>query len=47
MIKTKAKERNMSVKDYVYSNNISEIEKQYDTRFVRSMFWTKYKDYLV
>lgn len=47
MIKEKAKELNMSCKDYIYSNHITEVEKIYNSRIVRSIYWLKYEDYLI
>ena len=46
MIKEKANERNMNCKDYIYSNYVNEVEKKFNSRIVRSMFWLKYEDYL-
>ena len=47
MIKEKAKELNMTCKDYIYSNYIIEVEKKFNSKIVRSIFWLKYDDYLV
>ena len=47
MIKERAKELNMSCKDYIYSNFITEVEEKYNTKIVRSIYWLKYEDYLV
>ena len=47
MIKEKAKELNMSCKDYIYSNHITEVEKKYNSKIVRSIYWLKYEDYLI
>ena len=47
MIKEKAKERNMSCKDYIYSDYVKEVENKFNSKIVRSMFWLKYEDYLV
>ena len=47
MIKEKAKELNMTCKDYIYSNYIIEVEKKFNSKIVRSIFWLKYEDYLV
>ena len=47
MIKERAKELNMSCKDYIYSSYISEVEKKYNSKIVRSIYWLKYEDYLV
>lgn len=47
MIKERAKELNMSCKDYIYSQYIEEVEKKYNNKIVRSIFWLKYADYLV
>lgn len=47
MIKERAKELSMTCKDYVYSQYIEEVEKKYNSKVVRSIFWLKYEDYLV
>ena len=47
MIKERAKELGMSCRDYIYSNHIEDVEKKYNNKVVRSMFWLKYADYLV
>ena len=47
MIKEKAKELNMTCKDYIYSNHIVEVENKFNSKIVRSIFWLKYEDYLV
>ena len=47
MIKERAKELNISCKDYIYSNYIEEVEKRYNSKIVRSIFYLKYEDYLV
>ena len=47
MIKEKAKELNMTCKDYIYSNYIIEVEKKFNSKIIRSIFWLKYEDYLV
>ena len=47
MIKERAKELGMSCRDYIYSNHIEEVEKKYNNKVVRSIFWLKYADYLV
>ena len=47
MIKERAKELGMSCKDYIYSNYIEEVEKKFNNKIVRSIFWLKYEDYLV
>ena len=47
MIKERAKELNMSCKDYIYSQYIVEVEKKYNSKIVRSIFCLKYADYLV
>ena len=33
--------------DYIFSDNISEVEKQFDFNMVRSVYVEKYKEYLV
>lgn len=47
MIKERAKELSLSCKDYIYSNYIEEVEKKFNSKIVRSIFWLKYEDYLV
>ena len=47
MIKERAKELGLSYKDYIYSNYIEEVEKKFNGKIVRSIFWLKYEDYLV
>ena len=47
MIKERAKELGMTCKDYIYSQYIEEVEKKYNSKVVRSIFWLKYADYLV
>lgn len=47
MIKEKAKEYGMSCRYYIYSNHITEVEKKYNSKIVRSIYWLKYEDYLV
>ena len=47
MIKEKAAELNMTPVDYIFSDNISEVEKQFDFNMVRSVYVEKYKEYLV
>ena len=46
MIKERASELNISNKDYIYSDYISEVEKKFNSKIVRSLFWKKYEDYL-
>ena len=46
MIKERAKELDLSCRDYIYSNHIEEVEKKFNYKIVRSMFWLKYEDYL-
>lgn len=45
MIKERAKELGISNKDYIYSH-ISEVEKKFNCRIVKSLFWVKYEGYL-
>lgn len=45
MIKERAKELGISNKDYIYSH-ISEVEKRFNCRIVKSLFWVKYEGYL-
>lgn len=47
MIKEKAKEYGMSCRDYIYSQHITEVEKKYNSKIVRSIYSLKYEDYLV
>lgn len=47
MIKERAKELSLSCKDYIYSKHIEEVEKKFNSKIVRSIFWLKYEDYLV
>lgn len=47
MIKERAKELNISNKDYLYSDRIKEVEEKFNCNIVRSLFWLKYEDYLV
>lgn len=46
MIKERSKALGMSCKDYIYSDNITEVEKKYNYRIVRSIFWLKNSEYL-
>lgn len=46
MIKERASELNISNKEYIYSDYISEVEKKFNSKIVRSLFWKKYEDYL-
>lgn len=46
MIKQRAKELGMSVKDYVYSEHIKEVENKFNCNIVKSTFWLKYEDHL-
>ena len=46
MIKRRSKELGISAKNYVYSSHIKEVEKKYNCKIVRSVFWIKYEDYL-
>lgn len=47
MIKERAKQLGISCRDYIYSSHITEVEKKYNSKVVRSIFWLKYEDYLV
>lgn len=47
MIKERSKKLSLSCKDYIYSNYIEEVEKKFNSKIVRSIFWLKYEDYLV
>jgi hypothetical protein len=46
MIKRRSTELNMSMRDYIYSDYISEVEHQYGCKIVRSIYVKKYSDYL-
>jgi hypothetical protein len=46
MIKERAKELNMTNKDYIFSNYMSEVENKFDSNIVKSLFWKKYEDFL-
>lgn len=46
MIISRANELNMKVKDYIYSDYISEVEDKFNCNIVKSMFLLKYKEYL-
>ena len=47
MIKKRAAELGMNVKDYVYSDYIREVEHQFGCKIVKSVFWLKYEDHLI
>jgi hypothetical protein len=47
MIKERAKEKNISPLQYVYSDMVSEVEKQFGCSVVRSVYSKKYNEYLV
>ena len=47
MIKQKASELNMSIKDYIYSDHIKEVEHQFNFVMYPSVYVKKYKEYLV
>lgn len=46
MIKEKAKELNIPAIDYIYSDNIKEVETQFGFNLVRSIYIKKYNEYL-
>lgn len=46
MIKERSKELGMTVKDYIYSDYIKEVEEQFNCKVLRSSFMLKYKDHL-
>lgn len=46
MISSRAKELNMTCEEYIMSDYLKEVENQYGTRIVRSIYSTKYKEYL-
>ena len=47
MILEKAKEYNMSPKDYLYSPHLKEVEERFNCFIVKSVYMKKYSDYLV
>ena len=47
MIKVRSQELNLTPIQYLYSDNIEEVEKQYGFTIVRSVFKKKYNEYLV
>lgn len=47
MIKSRAKELGMTSREYIYSDYITEVEKKYNCKIVKSTYWIKYQDYLV
>jgi len=47
MIKNRAKEFNMSAREYLYSDYIKEVEEKYNCSIVKSTYWIKYQDYLM
>ena len=46
LIKKRAKELDMTSKEYIYSPHIEEIEYRFNIKIVKSNFWLKYQDYL-
>lgn len=46
MIKRRSKELGMTAIEYIYSDYITEVEKQYNSKMVRSTFIAKYENYL-
>lgn len=46
MIKERAKQLNMTSVDYIFSENIIEVEKQFDFSMSRSIYIKKYQEYL-
>ena len=46
MIKERSKELNKTPMQYLYSDNIAEVEKQYGCNIVKSVYSIKYKEYL-
>ncbi len=47
MINERAKQLNITGKQYLYSDYIKELEKQYSKNIIRSQFYLKIKDFLV
>lgn len=47
MIKREFKKHNMTMKDYIYSDLIKNVEYQYNCSIPKSTFCIKYKDYLI
>ena len=47
MIKERAKELNITPMQYLYSNNINEVELQFGCNITRSVYGKKYNEYLV
>ena len=47
MIKREAKKHKMTMKDYIYSDLIKNVEYQYNCSIPKSTFCIKYKDYLI
>ncbi len=47
MLKERAKENNMTPMQYLYSDDIKDIEEQYGCKMVRSVYAKKYGEYLV
>lgn len=47
MIKERSKELGISPEDYIYSDRIKEVEKQFNCNILRKSFLLKYKDHLV
>ena len=46
MIKRRAAELGMSCRDYIYSKNVTEIEKKYGCKIVSSSYIINYGNYL-
>ena len=46
MIKQRAKDLNLTERDYIYSDYILEVEEKFNCKIVRSIFMDSYKDYL-
>lgn len=46
MIKERARELNISPKEYIYSDHVKEVETQYNFKMVPSIFVKKYNEYL-
>ena len=47
MIKEQSKKLKISPKEYIYTNNIKEVEEKYNFKMVRSTFLLKYEEHLI
>ena len=46
MLKEKAKENNITPMQYLYSDDVKDVESQYGCKMVRSVYAKKYGEYL-